>query len=112
MKITRFASLALLATLSFAFTHRAIAETQNFDGVITDSMCKGKHMMPGKSDAQCIQECVKAGSKYVLMVGSKMYILDGKAQAIAPLAGKHVRVSGELKGSTLTVQSIHDTASH
>ena len=112
MKMNRLASYALLAVFGFAGTMMAKAETQNFDGIVSDSMCKGKHMMPGKSDAQCIQECVKSGSKYVLMVGSKMFVLDGKPQAIAPLAGKHVRIAGEVKGGTLSIQSIHEVAAH
>ena len=41
-----------------------------------------------------------------------MFVLDGKPQAIAPLAGKHVRIAGEVKGGTLSIQSIHEVAAH
>lgn len=54
-------------------------------------------MMPSKSDAQCIQECVKVGSKYVLVVGDNLYTLDARAQAIAPFVGKHVQIRANCK---------------
>lgn len=99
----------LIATA--ALTSTALA-AQSFDGVVTDSMCGLKHMMPGKSDAQCIQECVKAGSKYVLVVGAKTYTLGAKPEKLAPFAGQHVRVDGSLQGTTLNVQSIRGASAH
>ncbi|MDR3723471.1 MAG: hypothetical protein P4K83_03170 [Terracidiphilus sp.] len=104
--------LTAIATLILVPAQLALAAQQTYEGVISDSMCGNKHMMPGKSDAKCIQECVKAGSKYVLMVGPKMFTLDAKPQTIASLAGKHVKITGELKGSTLSIQSIQETAGH
>jgi len=110
MKKLNIPALTLLVAFVLAGVQMALAVPQTYVGVISDSMCGNKHMMPGKSDAKCIQECVKAGSQYVLMVGSKMYKLDANAQTIAPLAGKHVKISGELKGTTISVQSIHEAA--
>ena len=45
----------------------AIAAAQAFDGVISDTMCGKKHMMPGKSDAECASECVKSGAHFALV---------------------------------------------
>jgi len=101
--------LVLLFASTGLLTRTAWSSTQAYDGVISDSMCGKKHMMPGKSDAQCIQECVKAGSKYVLVVGEKIYTLDARPQTIAPFAGKHVLLQGELRGTALSVQSIHES---
>ena len=95
--------------IALSLTPAALA-AQTFDGVVSDSMCGRKHMMPGKSDAQCVQECVKAGSKYVLIVGSKIYTLRAKPDAISPFAGQHVKVEGTLDGTTLEVTSIHSAA--
>jgi hypothetical protein len=108
MKKTIILALALFAATTFVAS-TAWSAPQTFDGVISDSMCVRKHMMPGKSDAECIQECVKAGSKYVLVAGPKVYTLNAKASLIAPYAGKHVQVQGELKNSTLDVQAIHSS---
>jgi hypothetical protein len=105
-KITRFATPLILAAALFT-TVLAWSAPQTLEGVISDSMCIHKHMMPGKSDAQCIQECVKVGSKYVLVVGDKTYTLKANPQQIAPFAGKKVKVQGEVNGTALSVQSIH-----
>ena len=101
-------TFAILAAVMMPAIEQLHAATQTINGVISDSMCGKKHMMPGKSDAQCVQECVKAGSSYVLVVGAKVFALAGKQAAIAPFAGKPVRVEGEVKGGTITVSSIHD----
>jgi hypothetical protein len=84
----------------------ASAAPQSFSGVLTDDMCGQKHMMPGKSDAECTRECVKAGSKYALAVGGKIYTLSGDAKQFDSLAGKKVTVKGEAKGNTIAVTSI------
>jgi len=48
---------ALILVSSFAF-----GAGQTLTGTLGDDMCGKKHMMPGKSDAECTRECVKAGS--------------------------------------------------
>jgi hypothetical protein len=104
-------SLILIAAAACLLPAATMAAAQTFDGVVSDSMCVRKHMMPGKSDAECIQECVKAGSKYVLVSGAKVYTLNAKAQTLAAFAGKHVQVQGAVKNNILDVQSIHESAS-
>lgn len=106
MKQITLLTLVLVLAPATLFVSRAWSAPQTFTGVISDSMCVRAHMMPGKSDAQCIQECIKDGSKYVLVVGAKSYTLNGKPQQLASYAGKKVQVQGELNGTTLNVQSI------
>lgn len=85
----------------------ATAAPQTFTGVVTDDMCGVKHtMMPGKSDAECVRACIKAGSKYALAVGNKVYVLSGDAKQFDALAGKKVNVTGEAKGNSIAVTSI------
>jgi hypothetical protein len=84
------------------------AASQNVDGIVSDTMCGKKHMMPGKTDAQCIQECIKSGSSYALVVSDKVYTLAGKPQTIAPFAGKRVHVEGNIKDKTITITSISE----
>jgi hypothetical protein len=91
--------LPLAATL-------AHAATQSFEGTVSDSMCEKKHMMPGRSDADCIKVCVKSGSAYVLVTSNKIYSLSGHPADLAHFAGKHVRVQGGLKRDTITVSAI------
>jgi len=107
MRKTPILVLALLSVTVVPVFQRVHAAAQIIDGVVSDTMCGKKHMMPGKPDAQCVQKCVKSGSSYALVAGGKVYTLAGKPQTIAPFAGKHVKVEGELKNGTVTVSSIH-----
>lgn len=84
----------------------AFAAPQSFTGVLSDSMCGTKHMMPGKTDAECIRECIKANSKYALVVDKKVYKLSGPQAEFSRLAGKRVRLTGEPSGDTINVKSI------
>lgn len=98
---------ALLFALTASVASTATAATQTLTGVITDDMCGKKHtMMPGKPDADCIRACVKAGSKYALLSGDKMYALKGDTRQIAQLAGRRAKVSGEVNGAAISVSSI------
>ena len=114
MKKNPLAVLTILTALVLSVTIQSHAATQTLNGIISDSMCAKKHMMPGKSDAECIKECVKAGSKYVLVVGDKTYTLNGKLPTIAALAGKHVQVKGDVNQNAINVSEIHEArgASH
>ncbi len=96
--------LAAVLTLVASF---ASAATQTLTGLLTDDMCGKKHtMMPGKTDSECVRACVKSGSNYALLVGDKLYLLKGDTNRFDQLAGKKVKVSGDVNGSALSVSSI------
>ncbi len=81
------------------------APAKTFVGKIGDSMCGAKHMMPG-SDKDCTLACVKAGAKYILIDPSgKIYQLSDQKKP-EQFAGAKVKVTGTLKGDTITVASI------
>jgi hypothetical protein len=98
-----FACLTILTALCAI---PAMAATTTLTGVITDDMCGAKHMMPGKSDAECTRACVKHGAKFAVVADGKVIVLDGKASEVSALAGQKATVSGELNGSTLKVGSV------
>ena len=99
----------LLAILS---TAPVLAE-QTFTGQISDSLCKAKHEEAAEdqgkmSDHDCTIACVKGGSKYVLL-GSDGKVYDIANQDFKDLeknAGAKVKVTGELKGSAISVSKI------
>ena len=96
------AMLLLLAVTAFAAD-----KPQIFIGKVSDAMCGAQHMMAGASDADCTRACVKQGSKYALVVGDKVYTLEGgDAAALDKLAGQNAIISGTLKGKTITVASV------
>jgi len=84
------------------------APKQTFTGVITDAMCGANHsMMNVKPDEKCVRECVKAGSKYALLVGGKVYTLSDQ-QTPEKFAAQKVKVTGTLdpKSETIAVDKI------
>ena len=97
---------SVLLVLLLMSSISAIAAPQSFVGTLSESMCGAKHMMPDKSDAECTRICVKANSKYALVVDKKVYILSGPQEDFSKLAGKRVRVTGENKEDTISVKSI------
>ena len=92
--------------LPLAFAVSAFAASTTLTGVLTDDMCTKKHMMGGKSNADCVRDCIKHGAKYVVVADGKTYELSGKQEQFSDLAGKKVKITGELKGKTVAVQSI------
>jgi hypothetical protein len=94
--------VVLAAVIAFAAD-----KPQTFTGKVSDSMCGAKHMMAGASDADCTRACVKQGSKYALVVGDKVYTLEGgDAATLDKLAGQNATVTGTLKEKTITVASV------
>ncbi|HWR37313.1 MAG TPA: hypothetical protein VN622_15740 [Clostridia bacterium] len=95
-----------LATLAFALSLSGFASEATFTGVLTDDMCTKKHMMPGKTNAECVRECVQHGAKYVVVSGGKVIELKGNQEQFSELASKKVTVTGNLAGKALTVTTI------
>lgn len=108
MTLRKFVFGTILQTTLVALAANfAIAAPQTLIGVVTDDMCGRKHaMMPGKPDSECVRACVKAGSKYALLVGDRVYVLKGDAKQFDPFAGKKVKVAGDVSGTTITLASI------
>jgi hypothetical protein len=98
-------SLAAVLAASSALA----AKAQTFTGTVGDAVCGAKHTMDG-DEVSCLRICVQKGSKYDLVVGEKVYILEIKdkssADALDKLAGQPVKVKGEASGDTIEVQSV------
>jgi hypothetical protein len=69
-------------------------------------MCGAHHMAKDKSPAECTRECVKQGTKYALVVGKKVYTMEGHEAELDKLAGDRVTVKGSVTGDMMTVQSV------
>jgi hypothetical protein len=82
------------------------ADSKTLTGMVSDSMCGAKHMAKDKSAADCTRECVKQGSKYALVVGKKVYTLEGHEAELDKLAGMQVTVKGNVSGETVAIQSV------
>jgi hypothetical protein len=80
--------------------------SQSFTGEISDSMCGAHHMMKNATPAQCTRACVKQGSDFALVSGSKVYTLKGDKAQLDKFAGQKVTIKGEASGDTITVKSV------
>ena len=107
---TWWAAMAVAAFLVTAFPnlHAAAGGKQTFTGEVGDAMCGRKHMEG--TPAECTRKCVDGGSKFALIVGDKVYILDTTDKtALATLdkqAGKNATVTGVLNDDTIEVSSV------
>lgn len=94
------AALFILGAYSFA-------ANKPLTGTVTDDMCARKHtMMPGKPDSDCVRACVKTGREHALLVGDKLYKLEGHSAEVDRLAAKKARITGDLTGDVMHVASI------
>ena len=104
-----FASIAMVIFSATLFSNLyGLAGKQTFTGEVGDAMCGRKHMEG--TAAECTRTCVGQGSKYALVVGDKIYVLDTTDKtALATLnqqAGKNASVTGTLNGDTIEVSSV------
>jgi hypothetical protein len=82
------------------------AAPRTLTGIVSDSMCGAHHMEKDKSAAECTRECVKKGTKYALVVGKKIYTLDGHEAELDKLAGERATVKGNVMGEMVMVESV------
>jgi len=102
-----FLGIALAAGMLLAgSTVLQSAEQKTLEGTISDAMCGVKHSMQGMSAAECTLKCVEMGSKYALVVGTDVYELDGLSDALKALAGQKVKLTGNVDGKTIQVESV------
>lgn len=106
--------MKLRSTIAFALLCSAsLSAEQTLTGQISDSLCKAKHEEAAEdqgkmSDHDCTVACVKGGSKYVLLgADGKVYdIANQDFKDLEKSAGRTVKMTGELKGSSITVSKI------
>ena len=82
------------------------AAPRTLTGTVSDAMCGAHHMAKDKGPAECTRTCVKQGTKYALVVGKKVYTLDGHEAELDKLAGARATVKGSLMGEIMMVQSV------
>lgn len=93
--------------LPLFFALAASAATGTYTGWISDSQCGAGNANATAESRDCAERCLKNGAEPVLVTDKdqKVLKLAGKQNAAAHLKYK-VKVTGELKGDTLTVTKI------
>lgn len=102
---------ATIVLLAFGLTASSApaAKLQTFIGIVGDAVCGAKHDMEG-DDRHCLRVCIQRGSKYDLVVGDKVYVLEIKDQSIIDaldkLSDHLVKVIGVANGDSIEVESV------
>lgn len=96
-----FAVAAVLVALPLA---RLEASSQSWTGWIADDQCQAKGT--SADHKACAERCFSRGAKAILVTGDKkVYLLDNQDLAKQHV-GYEVRVTGELDGDSIKVESI------
>lgn len=102
-------SFLKVVLIAGAICIQTFAASQTFTGVVGDAMCGAKHVMPG-DDASCTRGCTSKGSKYALLVGDKVYVLEVADKTLLDKfekrAGEKVTITGTEENNTITVSSV------
>lgn len=105
MKILKSAMLTAAFTL-IAFTTAAPQGKQTtLSGKVTDVACGAEHKMKNMAPADCARACAKK-SGWALVVGDKVYKMQGHDADFDKYAAENVTVKGTLNGDTMTVTSV------
>jgi hypothetical protein len=105
-------TLALLVGVALLSGAASLGAQQTWTGKIGDSACGAKHEEAIENegvmaDRDCTQACVRGGSKYILVVDGKVLkIANQDNKDLATHAGHAVKVTGEMKGDSITVSTI------
>ena len=93
-----------IALLALGLLLSAGVMAADFNGYVIDETCAAKPAMKGNE--ACARKCIKGGSPAVLLTAdAKVYKLDDQAKAVEH-AGHKVKVTGNLDGDTIKVDSI------
>jgi hypothetical protein len=103
-----FAALALPAFAGEGHDHGAKATETTMTGWISDSNCGAKNA--NAEGAGCAKSCIKGGAKAVLVVGEKVYTINGDAKLYMDRAGQLLDVTGVVDGDTIKISKIGPAA--
>ena len=102
--LTLLAGLAAMLVVGSSVLY--LQGKKTLEGMISDTTCGATHGMQGMSAAECTLKCVEMGSKFALVVGTDVYELDGMGGELKALAGQKVKLTGNVDGKTIRVDSV------
>lgn len=105
MKTLRSVVIAAAFTLIAFTTAAPQGKETTLTGKVSDVACGATHKMKNMSEADCARACAKKAG-YALVVGDKVYKLQGHDEDFDKYAAENVTVKGTLSGDTVTVASV------
>jgi hypothetical protein len=80
--------------------------TQQLTGIVSDSVCKGRHDRKAVTPFGCTLKCVQDGADYVLVVDNTVYILEGDRAELDKFARGRATVKGHVTDHRMVVESV------
>ena len=79
---------------------------QQLTGTVGNSWCKKLEVYRGQTRSSCTRNCVARGADYILVVGPKVYTLEGHRAELYKVAGGRAIVTGTVNGDRIAVDSV------
>jgi hypothetical protein len=75
-------------------------------GFVSESKCGAAHVDGSEKSVNCVKACIKGGAKPVLVADGKVLKIANTDKVEEALYGLKVKVTGNLEGDTVTIESI------
>ncbi len=105
--VTSISEVLVLASLAFGQTTPTVPSVgrdstavQELTGIVSDGVCKGQHNRKAVTQFGCTLKCVGDGADYVLVVGERVYILEGTK----PISTSLLEVGPRSRDVSMTTQ--------
>jgi hypothetical protein len=79
---------------------------EQLTGLVSDAICKGMHFRKALTPFSCTLKCVHDGADYSLVVGDKVYVLEGHRAELDKFAGGRATIRGQVNGNRIAVDSV------
>lgn len=91
--------------LFFAFA-AVSAFAGEWTGYISDAKCAAGHSDGSEKSVNCVKACIKGGQAPVLVSDGKVLKIANADKVGVDVQGQKVKVTGNLEGDTVTIESI------
>ena len=79
---------------------------EQLTGLVSDAICKGMHFRKALTPFSCTLKCVHEGADHSLVVGDKVYVLEGHRAELDKFAGGRATIRGQVNGNRIAVDSV------
>lgn len=86
--------------------NRNAGAEEELTGLVSDAICKGMHFRKAVTPFSCTLKCVHEGADYSLVVGDKVYVLEGHRAGLDKFAGGRATIRGQANGNRIAVDSV------
>ncbi len=86
--------------------NRDAGAEEELTGLVSDAICKGMHFRKALTPFSCTLKCVHEGADYSLVVGDKVYVLQGHRAELDKFAGGRATIRGQVNGNRIAVDSV------